>query len=246
MVSSKRVASSYLHIVIAESMTQNEAKKIVDNMPKDRLEKIKKLLQPIQRLLKNPFNRKKAALIDIVKKINKTTGIPVAELVAVAMILFGTASPAFGDTSPTQDTKIEQVIQKRDIKEVKKDLEKVFELPSGLMNLVKMTPQGLINSKGIKGFVKIVDKNLKKSLKPEVSELLSQIPEDRWPEVLSALAIQKIQEDSKVNEKFQEFIKDQKTSETNMQREIASVVSTGKAKIKSIVDRAVARKAYVA
>jgi hypothetical protein len=245
MISSKRVASTYLHTVIAESMTRDDAQKIVDKMPKDKLEKIKKLLQPFQKFFKKPFNKKDAALIDVVKKVNKTTGIPVAELVAVAMILFGAASPAFGDTSPVQDTKIEQVTQKKDISEVEKDLEKVFELPSGLMNLVKITPQGWINSKGVKGFVKIVNKNLSKSLTPEVSELLNQVPEDRWPEILSALAIQKIRADSKVNEKFQEFIKDQNTSEANMQREIASVVSTGKAKIKNIVDRAVARKAYI-
>ena len=242
MVSSIRVASSYLHIVSAENMTREGAQKIVDKMDPKKLEKIKKLLQPFQRLFKRPFNKKDAALIDVFKKINKTTGIPVAEIMAVAMILFGVASPTFADPSSTQDTKIEQVKQERPITEIQKDLGKVFELPSGLMNLVKFAPQSFINNKGIEGFKETVGDNLLKSLTSEVAKLLYQIPQDQWPEVLSGLAIQEILETPKVNEKFRKFMEDQKTNETNMAREIATVVNTNLNDIKSAVYKAVGLK----
>lgn len=247
MPSVKRVIFSYLSHKNAQAMTKQEAQKIVDKMSPEKLEKIKKLFKPFLKLFKKSFTEKNAAFFDIIKKINKTTGIPIAELAAVGMILFGVASPSFADTAK-EDTKIEKV-EKRPVSEIRKELSKVFELPSALMNLVKMTPQIAINLKGIDGFIKTVNKNLDKSITPEVAQLLSQIPEGQWPEVLSNLVMEKINADAKVEEKFNKFIEHHKTTNDVMKREIASVVQQGKSNIQNLVkkglaEKSLARKAY--
>lgn len=228
MISSKRIIYSYQNFKIAESMTKQEAQKIVDGMPKDRLNKIKGLLERFKGL----FTKKEASFFDIVKKINKATGLPLVEITAVGMLFFGGLTPSFADTSK-EVTKMEQVVEKRPLSEVKAEIEKQFKLPQGLVKLVKGSPQFAVNLKGIKGFVRTVNRNIKKSLTPEISELLSQIPDDQWPELLSGVVMQKIKADPGVSEKYNAFVKHHKTTDAVMVEEIAEVVLAERTEIKN-------------
>ncbi len=241
MIDAKRVVFSYLNLKVAKDMTPEEAKKIVDKMPPGRFDKIKKLLQPFARLFKKSFNVRDAGVLDTLGKLSRAKGIPLVELLAVASIMFGATVPSYADTAK-EKAPIVQVKEKRPISEVRADLEKVFELPKGLMTLVKVTPQLAINLKGIDGFVETVGKNLDKSITPEVSVLLNQVPDNQWPELLSGLVMQKIQEDDKVDKKFKKFIKHHKTSPQNMKKEIAKVVSQEKSGIQKFVDKGMAEK----
>lgn len=247
MPSKKNVVFSYLNLKIAENMTREEAQKIKRDMPPGRFKKIEKLLQPFaslfKKLFKQSFNERNAAIMDVLKKINKTTGIPVAELMATGLILFGGVAPSFADITK-EETKIVKV-EKRPITQVRKDLEKEFKLPPLILWLVgKMNPEKL-NEMGIKKFVDTISKNLKKSLNKEVLKLLDEVSQDQWPELLAGLTIQKIKEfNPDVKVRYEGFVKFHKTTDDAMAKEIAKVVQQSSDIIQKNVEKAMAKKAY--
>lgn len=249
MIDHKKVVFSYLNSPnyrIAKRMTREEAQKIVDKMDPAKVKKYVDLIKKWLKFFRIDFNKKNADIYDIIGKIGKKLNIGTLQLTALLLLFFGGIFPSYAGDPVVEETKIEQVIQvpdteteeeKRSITEVRKELGKIFELPRGIVGLVKTMPQFTINMKGIDGFVKTVGNGLGKSITPEVAKLLDEISGDQWPEVLSSLVMQKIKADPKVDKKFKKFVKYHKTTDDIMEKNIEKVVTEKKTDIQKTVSK---------